>query len=302
MIPLIQVNPDGYEKLINIKASAVGVLKRSWGNMEANGKTDDQNEANGQSETLISTKVYADDEESVVGENTEEHDSEETEEYIKYRLVSSRHYKTKFEEYDPEFMAFCEDNNITVPKLGSLKGQVIALVTHRNNRNKYVNRDILEAFLSHIEMKSGDCIQLVNKTEQWGLKSESTKHEGKQHYRVPYPFEYIALHVKKRSKLVISGSKEDKVDYIKDWIKTNYIDVPFEKWEIGHKDPNSEDNSEANLVYQPPIQGRFRDRFKFDEYGLIRYPTVKELKNNTHIYYNDDELRDLRDHLLGMSI
>lgn len=254
------------------------------------------------SEDLIGTTVYDDDAQSVVDENNPNQEPHEPSDDIKYQTLSSRRYKTRFLQHDPEFISFCEDNNIVVPKLDTLKGQVVALLTHRNNHNKYVNRDILEAFLSRIDMKSGDCIQLVNKTEQWGLKSESIKHEGKQHYRIPYPFEYISLHIKKRSKLVISGSKEEKVACIKEWIQKHYIDVPVDKWEVGHRDPHKDDNTEANLVYQPPIQGRFRDRFKFDEHGLTRYPTVKELKNNTRVYYNEDELRDLRDYLLSMSL
>lgn len=246
-----------------------------------------------------SVEDNASDDESVVGEN----DVENVESGInKYNLINTRRFQVAFQEHDPDFLQFCHDNNITPPNLNSLKGQVIALLTHKNNLNKYVTREVLDQFLGYIGMTSKDSIQLVNKTDQWGLKHVSIKHEGEQFYQIPYPFEYIGLHVEKRKKLVISGSKEDKVNHIKEWIKVNYLDVPHNEWQVGHKDPNKDDNSEANLVYQPPIQGRFRDRFKFDDTGLIRFPTIKELQNNPELYYTKTELTELRDFLVGLKL
>ena len=261
---------------------------------------------------LIGTDVVSDDSDSVNGynENVSDSESETGENDVdthdgqinKYSLISARRFQVILQDHDSEFLQFCQDNSITPPNLSSLKGQVIALLTHKNNRNKYVTREILDKFLGYINKSSKDSIQLVNKTDQWGLKHVSIKHEGMQYYQIPYPFEYIGLHVEKRKKLFISGSKEEKVNLIKEWISVNYIDVPYTDWQIGHKDPNKNDNSEANLVYQPPIQGRFRDRFKFDDTGLVRYPTIKELSNNPDLYYNKDELRELRDLLVGLEL
>src|ERR1035437_3468709 len=179
-----------------------------------------------------------------------------------------------FDKYDDEFIKFCKKHEINIPKLNSLKGQVIALMTFKKNRNKYVDRDILNLFISKIGFSSKDVIQLINKTDQWGLKHITLE---RKFYTIPFPFIYVGLHLKKRDIKFSSHNRDEKIDYIKEYLVDNYINVPNEKWEVGHLDPNNPDGSEENLVYQPPIQGKFRDRFKFDKMGLIKYPTPNEL-------------------------
>jgi hypothetical protein len=192
---------------------------------------------------------------------------------------------SKFTTYEQDFIIFCEDNAITTPNINTLKGQVIALLTKKENRNKYIDREKLDSFLKSINMFSADSIQIVNKTDQWGLKHQTVD---RKWYNIPYPFEFIDIHIKKRKISFQVLDRDSKIDFIKEYIKFNYLDVPNYKWEIGHKDPNKP-TSDDNLVLQPPIQGKFRDRFKFDDIGLIKYPTPQELDRNPFLYYSQEE-------------
>jgi disulfide oxidoreductase YuzD len=162
-------------------------------------------------------------------------------------------------------------------------------MTHSDNRNKFIYRELLDEFIKIVGYKSNDIIQSINKTSQWGLKSQTIN---RKYYTIPYPFVYIDIHLRKRdfSKL---KNREQKIKLIKDYLIDNYINVPPELWEIGHRDPNDPDTLEEKLVYQPPIQGRFRDRFKYDEMGLTKTPTPQELKNNFDRYYSLAEQKEI---------
>jgi hypothetical protein len=193
-----------------------------------------------------------------------------------------------YESYSDVFMEFCNKFNIKMPKINSLRGQSIAMLTNVNNLNKGINRETLEVYFKSINYKSSDAIQTINKSDQWGLHWE--KKDG--YYYIPFPFQYVSLHVNKRKISKIGGNKDEKINNIKDFIKINYIDVPNELWQAGHKDPNKEDSDEDNLVYQPPIQGKYRDRFKYDDMGLLRIPTITELFNNFDKYYPNKEEKE----------
>ena len=80
-------------------------------------------------------------------------------------------------------------------------------------------------------------------------------------------------------------------------LKENYIDIPNELWEVGHKDPNNPDNSEKNLVYQPPIQGKSRDGYKYDDLGILKYPTSQELERKFDKYYSIEEQKKIYEFL-----
>jgi hypothetical protein len=54
-----------------------------------------------------------------------------------------------------------------------------------------------------------------------------------------------------------------EINKIKSTIKADYIDVSNDLWQLGHKNPDSTDNSNKNLVLQPPIQGKYRDNYIF---------------------------------------
>ena len=211
--------------------------------------------------------------------------------------------KKKFEkptEYDEDFKSFCKKYKIKLSRLSSMKGMVIAILTNKENRNKYVNRDILEKIMKDLEKYSKDVIQLINKTDQWGLvyETDSSKKKHDVHYRIPYPFRYTSVHVEKRKDF--TGHFQDKdarnkaINAQKEHIKNYYIDVPNDKWELGHKDANKKDNTDKNLIIQPPIQGKYKDKFIFFD-ALTRMPSGKELskdiKSKKHKYYGEDDLK-----------
>jgi hypothetical protein len=49
------------------------------------------------------------------------------------------------------------------------------------------------------------------------------------------------------------------------WIYKHILNVPSDRWQIGHLDA-SKGNDAENLFYQPPIQARFRDNYIFNEH------------------------------------
>ena len=199
--------------------------------------------------------------------------------------IDINNFTEKFSEYSSDFLEFVAKHNIKAPKIDTNAGQGIALLTHEDNRGKYALRDDLEAFFESIDITTKDAIQTVNKCEQWGLKRSPIKGQ----YCIPFPFEYFPLNVMKRKKNIISGNKDDIVNATKEFIKVHYLEVPNNLWQVGHKDAYSTDNTEKNLVYQPPIQGKYRDKYKFDDLGLTKFPSGKELCSNISKYYSKEE-------------
>lgn len=198
----------------------------------------------------------------------------------------------KFDTYESDFIEFTDRHGIKPPSLQTPSGQGIALLTCKANRDKYALRVDLETFFNVIELQTKDAIQCVNKCEQWGLRRAQTK--GK--YSIPYPFEYFPLHINKRKNLKIVGDRNEVINTVKQFLQKNYLDVPNEDWQIGHKDPSLA-TSENNVIYQPPIQGRYRDRYKFDDLGLTKYPTVSELLKSFDKYYSVQEQQEILDAL-----
>jgi hypothetical protein len=47
---------------------------------------------------------------------------------------------------------------------------------------------------------------------------------------------------------------------------------------VGHKNPSSTDNTDENLVLQPPIQGKYRDNYMFID-TLTKFPMPHKLEN-----------------------
>jgi len=137
-------------------------------------------------------------------------------------------------------------------------------------------------------MKTPDSIQLFNKATGFKmLKTESIQKLA--YYCLQYPFESDTTDLDKRKGASISGDKNTSINATKEWFKKNVIDVPNEKWQIGHLDPTIADASEKNLAWQPPIQGKYRDRFKFDAQFLKMWPTAKELVPKMNKYYTENE-------------
>lgn len=49
--------------------------------------------------------------------------------------------------------------------------------------------------------------------------------------------------------------------------------------------------SEKNIAYQPPIQAKYRNRFKFDEFFIKMWPTASELIPKMDNFYTNQEQR-----------
>jgi predicted transcriptional regulator len=195
--------------------------------------------------------------------------------------------------YDDDLKDWSEKHNVKLPRLSSMRGQIIALLTDKKNQDKVFTRESLELFARKFGLESNDIIQHVNKTDQWGLVHKTEK---RKYYSIPRPFEYCPCHVNKRMKfssLVDEKEKEQHVERVKSYLKKYYIDVPACQWDLGHKNPHISDNSVNNLVIQPPLQRAFRDLYKFDDNGMKFCPTVEEIKRNSSKYYSNEELKEL---------
>lgn len=79
--------------------------------------------------------------------------------------INVLNFRKKFSEYSPEFIDFIEKHNIKAPSLNKPSGQGIALLTCKENRNKYILREDLEVFFRNLNMHTKDAIQCVNKCE-----------------------------------------------------------------------------------------------------------------------------------------
>jgi len=201
-------------------------------------------------------------------------------------------YTKKFEEYPSDLITFAGENNLQLIPLTSMRGQALALMSQPEVRGqKYIGRNETVKFFKNIGMETTDAIQQFNKTT--GLKR--LKKRG--YYCLQYPFELDTTDLDKRKGVSISGDRNTLINIIKNWWKKNLIDVPNEDWQIGHLDPTIDDPSENNLAYQPPIQGKYRDRFKFDKFFLKMWPTANELVPKLNDYYTEKEQRMLYEEL-----
>lgn len=202
-------------------------------------------------------------------------------------LIDIDDYITKFEAYPSDLVAFAEENNLKLIPLTSMRGQALALMSQPEVRGqKHLGREEAVKFFDNIGMETTDAIQQFNKTT--GLKRMKMR----GNYCLQYPFVCDTTDIDKRKGAAISGDKDAAINTIKDWFKKNVVDVPNKEWQIGHLDPTTGDASEKNLAYQPPIQGKYRDRYKFDACFLKMWPTAeKELIPNIDKYYTDKEQR-----------
>lgn len=197
-------------------------------------------------------------------------------------------------EWNPKFVDWAEEHDIKLPPDGTIKAILLQEMTSEEtiSTGKWWDREDMEAALKKYNKKSSDVIQFINKTEQWGLKNPLKN--GRKLYRFEYPFIYVSTHVEKRKVQEVNPEdKEKQIELIKEIIKKDYIDVPIDKWQLGHKNPDLPDATPKNLVWQPPIQGKYRDRFVFDSLGLMKYPTPKEIARNPSDYYSEEQLEEL---------
>lgn len=134
---------------------------------------------------------------------------------------------------------------------------------------------------------SGDTIQLINKVNQWGLEDFRPRLGRVTYYFCPFPLR-VARAYNSKKKLEASGEyieKSKQVAAIKDWLRKHIVNVPVEEWDQGHQSPNSKVMVYQSRRYQRPL----RNKFKFDDHGLVLCPTADELTKNFDNYYSTIE-------------
>ena len=203
-------------------------------------------------------------------------------------------------EYPEEFVEFAKIHNLAPPRFNSKNGKALSAML--NNPYKYWNRESADQFVKKFGIETKDSIQLFNKHEQWGIKTSSER--GKNY--ILYPYSLSNKH-KMRKDFKFDGSaaeKNDEIDKIKSTIKHDYVDVPNESWQLGHKNPESDDNKSSNLVLQPPIQAKYRDKYIFLD-TLTKIPTPKtiiQLYTSGDCPYTTEQLIQLKEWLNGLSL
>jgi hypothetical protein len=203
-------------------------------------------------------------------------------------------------QYPNEFMKFIEEHKLKPPKLDTANGKALALML--DNPSYYWTREDTDKIVNKFNITTRDSIQLFNKHEQWGIQTSNER--GKNYILVPYT---LSNKHKMRKNFVFDGTDEQKnieIDKIKSTIKADYIDVPNNEWQLGHKNPNSTDNAMSNLVLQPPIQAKYRDKYIFID-TLTKIPTPKtfrEMNEAKQLPYTTEDLMNLRDYLNSLTL
>jgi len=208
-------------------------------------------------------------------------------------LENINDYKA-FTAYPNDLVDFCNNNKIKLPAIDSKRGQALSLLSQPEVRNeKYISRNEAELFFKNIGRKPGDAIQAFNK--DLGL----VRHKLRGFYCLKFPFECDLTNYHKRKNCQLSEENKDAtISSIKNWYLENIINVPNSEWQIGHLDPTIPDASENNLAWQPPIQSKWRDRFKFSADFKKMWPTGAELVSKFDEYYTSNEQNEILNHLL----
>lgn len=210
-------------------------------------------------------------------------------------LINLDSITTLYSSYPDEFNHWCQINKVKPPQVNTANGFALACMLH--NPSNYFKREECDKIMEKFNFKTSDSIQLFNKTDQWGLYS--SKERGI--YYIPLPFR-LSPKRDMRINFNFDGTEEDKnnkINLIKKNIKEDYLDVPNNQWQLGHKNPNSGDNHTNNLVLQPPIQAKYKDNFIFID-TLTKIPTpekfIKDDKNNKS-YYTEKQQKILYEYL-----
>jgi len=197
--------------------------------------------------------------------------------------------------YPTLFIEFCTQHDLHPPKPTTKNGKALSAMLH--NLGRYWDRAACDDFVKKFNITTRDSIQLFNKHEQWGIRT--SRERGKNY--ILFPFQLSMKH-KMRKEFTFDGTTEEfnaEVDKIKSTIQADYIDVPASDWQLGHKNPETTDNSTHNLVLQPPIQAKYRDKYIFLD-TLTKIPTPTEmirLHESDKLPITKQQLLQLRDWL-----
>lgn len=195
-------------------------------------------------------------------------------------------------QYPSEFISFITQHKLKPPNLQSGNGQALNIMLH--NPNCYWTREDCDVFVNRFNIPTKDSIQLFNKHEQWGIQTSNER--GKNYICYPYALSNKHKMRKDFGKELSEDEINTEIEKIKSTIKHDYCDVPSENWELGHKNPESDDNSNHNLVLQPPIQAKYRDRYIFID-TLTKIPTpatLIQLDKNGENPYTQKQLIQLK--------
>lgn len=177
---------------------------------------------------------------------------------------------------------------LTESLVNSTKFQIINFLIE--NSNKAFSRKhllIIEEALVQGK-KSGDIIQVINKTDQNGLQRFFFKENGIMYYSIPELI-FTDKFLRKRKKYV---SKEEAISDEKR-IRGFFKDLSQDDYELGHKDPR-EPLTIENMVMQPSqINRSYKDNYIFDENGLPKCPNPEKLIKNPEKFYPNKEDRRL---------
>lgn len=132
-------------------------------------------------------------------------------------------------------------------------------------------------------METADAIQHFNKATGFVRLNMRGK------YCLKTPLECDTTDLEKRQGVHVH--RNYIINRIKDWWKKHLIDIPNDEWHIGHLDPTMNDALEKNIGYQLPIQAKYRNRFKFDDFFLKMWPTASELIPKMDNFYTNQEQR-----------
>lgn len=202
-------------------------------------------------------------------------------------------YNVAFPAFPPLLQEFATLHQIPLPNINTLRGQALALMSQPDVcGQQYICREDATVFFEKLGMKSQDVIQPFNKA--FGIKRMKLS---KGQYCLEFPFINDRVHLDKRVNVQIDIVNRDRtINEIKSWWRNNVMDVPNEEWHIGHLDPTVA--QENNVVFQPPIQARYRDRFKWDAKFFKMWPTGKELIQHFDTYYTEDEKKEILEYLV----
>ena len=212
----------------------------------------------------------------------------------KYELININKINKLPDDYPDEFKEFCRVNTLKLPNITSKNGKALSIML--KYKFYYWNRDVCNKFIKKFNIETDDSIQLFNKHDQMGIQTSSGIDRGK--YYIVYPYCLSNKH-KMRKNFKFDGTEEEKnieINKIKSTINTDYVTVPNSKWQLGHKNPGSTDNTNNNLVLQPPIQSKYRDNFIFID-TLTKIPTPNKLEKmikQKEIEFTREQLLDYK--------
>ena len=209
--------------------------------------------------------------------------------------IKVENIKLQGKSYPESFLAFCHKNSLKPPNITSGRGK--ALLAMLSYPGYYFTRSSCDAFCKHFQIRTSDSIQLFNKHEQWGMSQSKERRK----YYIPSPFT-VSNKVYMRNHFTFNGTEKEKektISNIKKNILSDYIDVDASQWHLGHKNPDSIDNSTSNLILQPPIQAKYRDEYIFID-TLTKIPTPRKwisMHKQGKSPYTNGQLKIIRDYL-----